>query len=51
MTKAKEMYDLQKYFGVYEINAILGDLNNYKQLREVHTYKQIFNQIKYLLKV
>lgn len=51
MTKAKEMHDLQKYFGVYEVNAILGDLNSYKQLREVHTYKQIFNEIRYLLKV
>jgi hypothetical protein len=50
-TKAKEMHDLQKYFGAYEVNAILGDLNSYKQLREVHTYKQIFNEIRYLLKV
>jgi len=50
-TTAKEMHNLQKYFGHYEINAILGDLNSYKQLREVHTYKQIFNEIKYLLKV
>lgn len=51
MTKAKEMHELQKYFGTYEINAILGDLNSYKQLREVHTYKQIFDEIRYLLKV
>lgn len=50
-TKAKEMYNLQKYFGNYEVNAILGDLNSYKQLREVHTYKQIFDEIRYLLKV
>jgi hypothetical protein len=50
-TKAKEMYNLQKYFGRYEVNAILGDLNSYKQLREVHTYKQIFDEISVLLRV
>jgi hypothetical protein len=50
-TKANEMYNLQKYFGHYEVKAILGDLNSYKQLREVHTYKQIFDEIRYLLKV
>lgn len=51
MTKAKEMHDLQKYFGTYEVNAILGDLNSYKQLRYVHTYKQIFDEINHLLRV
>ena len=51
MTKSKEMHELQKYFGTYEVNAILGDLNSYKQLREAHTYKQIFDEIRYLLKV
>ena len=50
-TKAKEMHNLQKYFGHYEVNAILGDLNSYKQLREVHTYKQIFDEISTLLRV
>ena len=50
-TKVKEMYNLQKYFGHYEVNAILGDLNSYKQLREVHTYKQIFDEISALLRV
>ena len=50
-TKAKEMYNLQKYFGHYEVNAILGDLNSYKQLRQVHTYKQIFDEINSLLNV
>ena len=50
-TKVKEMYNLQKHFGHYEVNAILGDLNSYKQLREVHTYKQIFDEISILLKV
>ena len=50
-TTAKEMYNLQKYFGHYEVNAILGDFRSYKQLREVHTYKQIFDEIRYLLKV
>jgi hypothetical protein len=50
-TKANEMYNLQKYFGTYEVNAILGDFNSYKQLREVHSYKQIFDEIRYLLKV
>ena len=50
-TEAKEMHDLQKYFGHYEVNAILGDLNSYKQLRQVHTYKQIFEEISILLRV
>ena len=50
-TTAQEMYNLQKYFGRYEVNAILGDLNSYKQLREVHTYKQIFDEINSLLRV
>ena len=50
-TTAQEMYNLQKYFGSYEVNAILGDLNSYKQLREVHTYKQIFDEISTLLRV
>lgn len=50
-TKAKEMHDLQKYFGTYEVNAILGGLRSYKQLREVHTYKQIFDEISVLLRV
>lgn len=50
-TKAKEMYNLQKCFGHYEVNAILGNLNSYKQLREVHTYKQIFDEISILLRV
>jgi len=50
-TKAIEMYNLQKYFGHYEVNSILGDLNSYKQLREVYTYKQIFDEISTLLRV
>ena len=50
-TITEEMYNLSKYFGHYEVNAILGDLNSYKQLREVHTYKQIFDEINSLLKV
>ena len=50
-TTAQEMHNLQKYFGHYEVNAILGDLNSYKQLREVHTYKQIFDEISVLLRV
>lgn len=50
-TTAQEMHNLQKYFGHYEVNAILGDLNSYKKLREVHTYKQIFDEISSLLRV
>jgi hypothetical protein len=49
--KSEEMYNLQKHFGHYEVNAILGDLNSYKQLRQVHTYEQIFDEINSLLKV
>ncbi len=49
-TKAKEMYNLQKYFGTYEVNLILGDFKSYKKLRELHTYKEIFNEINNLIK-
>jgi hypothetical protein len=48
-TTAQEMYELQKYFGTYEVNAILGDFNSYKQLREVHTYKQIYEEVYSLI--
>ena len=46
--KAEEMYTLQKYFGTYETNVILGNLSSYKALREVHTFQDIFNEIKQL---
>ena len=47
-TIASEMHNLQKYFGVYEINLILGDYRSYKQLRLQHSYKDIFNEINNL---
>ena len=50
-TTSQEMHNLKKHFGHYEVNAILGDLNSYIQLREVHTYKQIFDEISSLLNV
>jgi hypothetical protein len=49
-TIAQEMYNLQKYFGTHEINLILGDFRSYKQLRELHSYKEIFNEINNLIK-
>jgi len=49
-TKAKEMYNLQRYFGIHEVNLILGDLRSYKLLRELHTYQEIFNEINNLIK-
>ena len=47
-TLAQEMYNLQKYFGKDEVNIILGDFRSYKQLRELHSYKEIFNEIETL---
>ncbi len=47
-TIAQEMYNLQKYFGKDEVNIILGDYRSYKQLREIHTYQEIFNEIETL---
>ena len=49
-TIAQEMYNLQKYFGTPEINLILGDFSSYKQLRELHSYKEIFDEINNLIK-
>lgn len=48
MELSEEMHHLQKYFGIYEINLILGDFRSYKQLRELHSYKDIFNEINNL---
>lgn len=50
MNQAQEMYTLQKYFGTQEINLILGNLESYKLLRDKHSFQEIYNEIKTLMK-
>lgn len=50
MNEAQEMYTLQKYFGTQEINLILGNLESYKLLRDKHSFQEIYNEIKTLMK-
>jgi hypothetical protein len=49
MDKAQEMYTLQKYFGIQEINLILGNFESYKVLRDKHSFQEIYNEIKSLM--
>ena len=49
MDKAKEMHELQKYFGIQEINLILGSFESYKVLRNKHSFQEIYNEIKTLM--
>jgi hypothetical protein len=47
----QEYKNLINNFGSYEVSAILGDIKSYERLRNKHSYKQIFKEISYLLKV
>lgn len=49
MDIASEMYTLQKYFGIQEINLILGNLESYKFLRYKHSYQEIFDEVNKLM--
>lgn len=49
MDKAQEMHTLQKYFGIQEINLILGNLESYKVLRYEHTFQEIFDEVNDLM--
>lgn len=51
MNKAQEFYNLQKYYGVSEINLILGNLESYKSLRYKHSFQEIFNEINNLINI
>ena len=41
----KEYYHLQNLHGINWINMLLGSLTSYKDLRDVHTYQEINNEI------
>jgi hypothetical protein len=47
----QEYKNLINNFGCYEVSAILGDIKSYERLRNKHSYKQIYKEILYLLKV
>lgn len=47
----QEYKNLINNFGSYEVSAILGDIKSYQKLRTEHSYKQIYKEILYLLKV
>ena len=48
MTKAKEYYTLQKYYGSDWINKLLGDFKSYLYLRGEHSFSDINTAVKEL---